>query len=31
MLCQIIVFTTVKQDYARKVLDVLDPKKKLVR
>ncbi|NXN65744.1 CTSL2 protein, partial [Himantopus himantopus] len=25
------IFTTVKQDYAEKVVDVLDPKKKLIR
>ncbi|NWT45906.1 CTL2B protein, partial [Chroicocephalus maculipennis] len=25
------IFTTAKQDYAKKVLDVLDPKKKLIR
>ncbi|NXX23570.1 CTL2B protein, partial [Podargus strigoides] len=25
------VFTTAKQDYAKKVLDVLDPRKKLIR
>ncbi|KAM6041711.1 CTD small phosphatase-like protein 2 isoform 4-T4 [Chlamydotis macqueenii] len=28
---EIFIFTTVKQDYAEKVLDVLDPKKKLIR
>lgn len=31
LLPQIVVFTTAKQDYAKKVLDVLDPKKKLIR
>ncbi|NXJ72303.1 CTL2B protein, partial [Rostratula benghalensis] len=25
------IFTTAKRDYAKKVLDVLDPKKKLIR
>lgn len=28
---QIFIFTTAKQDYAEKILDVLDPKKKLIR
>ncbi|XP_071655602.1 CTD small phosphatase-like protein 2 [Patagioenas fasciata] len=28
---EIVIFTTAKQDYAKKVLDVLDPKKKLIR
>ncbi|XP_074421881.1 CTD small phosphatase-like protein 2-B isoform X2 [Larus michahellis] len=28
---EICIFTTAKQDYAKKVLDVLDPKKKLIR
>ncbi|XP_042650168.1 CTD small phosphatase-like protein 3 [Tyto alba] len=28
---EIFIFTTAKQDYAEKVLDVLDPKKKLIR
>jgi len=31
LLPQIFVFTTAKQDYAEKVLEVLDPKKKLIR
>lgn len=31
LLPQIFIFTTVKQDYAEKVVDVLDPKKKLIR
>nr|XP_047911224.1 CTD small phosphatase-like protein 2-A isoform X1 [Anser cygnoides] len=28
---EIFIFTTAKQDYAEKILDVLDPKKKLIR
>lgn len=31
LLLQIFIFTTAKRDYAEKVLDVLDPKKKLIR
>uniref|UniRef100_A0A8B9MH06 Mitochondrial import inner membrane translocase subunit TIM50 n=1 Tax=Accipiter nisus TaxID=211598 RepID=A0A8B9MH06_9AVES len=30
LLLQIFIFTTAKRDYAEKVLDVLDPKKKLI-
>lgn len=30
-LCQILVYTTAKRDYAKKLLEVLDPKKKLIR
>lgn len=28
---QIFIFTTAKQDYTEKILDVLDPQKKLIR
>lgn len=31
LLPQIFIFTTMKQDYAEKVVDVLDTKKKLIR
>lgn len=31
LLPQIFIFTTAKKDYAEKVLDVLDPKKQLIR
>lgn len=30
-LCQILIYTTAKKDYAKKLLEVLDPKKKLIR
>lgn len=30
-LCQIFIYTTAKQDYAKELLEVLDPKKKLIR
>lgn len=30
-LCQIFIYTTAKKDYAKKLLEVLDPKKKLIR